>query len=1301
MLKKAKKLISVSLALAMSLTLFALAPIPASAAKEIVGAIPSAFVTKLGGNKNDLTVIVTELFSDGSLERFTETFSIDNNSSGTYCVGGYKVYVDTKGNDQIRECRIVEWPAPNPDPDPDPDPEDPTAASTIPYPASFDRPATGNYENNDPLVVQKPWDIFDGIDSSSMPLHTGTDWHQTYNLKRPSVPFIETGEANNLSISFNRDWYGTAITSVNYNGWEYIYNSFSGTANMHGGGSLQSAFFYDAVLPHPDTGVMTAVNQEYNNPIESHGIWILRNQSQSTQGADAGFYLGKQEYDVPRSSQIAVIQGTCQFWTSHEYINWSDPMCEHGWYGRSPGNHNDQLSDTSLSKTYTLGWVGQVGNEDLYWPNVLVTDMALQKPTNEKVLSIDVLSGYHYDCEMPDYYEYDPRTGDHDSLTMVYPYDTRMGSSSYNVVMAVTAAIDDPAVTLRSGYELSGRTLEANQYVLLTAQADIGENGLWKIVAGGAERLDDDVAFPPTLGQFLKYKAVLIGGQQWTLTKEGLWKPTINHGILPQIVASEDGQHAMAMWTPQIPLSGEGGGGTGMYTRTRFNYTDINGWEIRMMPPTLGGEADPPRYKAYLIMGTLEEVLTTMDEMYEKALKVLSPSVFDWTFYRNVTLGDPSMTEEQARLHWLCIGADEGLLGKEGFDWGAKPESMDNFSYVLSQASSEALPAELVVMLTFDTETDWTDNFTSQEPTAGGTPHTVTVSGGSARIEVSAEPEYYAPSNAYYSRLFSMGCDALGMKSGKPYTIIMKYKVSASPMFQMFQTYDREFGYGPFWPTWDASTGTGGDADFTFAQDGEWNIASYTFGMSGDEDLRIWLRAFANVPLTGMVMEIGAIAVFQGVVDDPAAFIKSSDVDPEPPPSNKLVLFEFEDPSEWASNFVSMQPGVSIADGVVSIPGPKNGDYARLFLLDGLKAGMERGESYTIVVRYRSEDLPELGFVSDAWYKDGAAPFDGYAGEALWSTDNGAKLNGDSVAFIADGEWTVVAWYFSTVPDYDDINVYMRTNCDEVFSLEIDAIAVFKGEVDDPAAAIGKPPQGKTYSVAWYADGGLPAPSQTMVAEGGMVYAPVAMAKSGYRFGGWYADSEFTVPVAFPVRDIAGDVTFFAKWTDLPPGAVALFTFDDVGEWTGNFTSGQPNISVSDGTVKISGADYDWANIFEINGGKPGLQAGGNYTIIVKYMSENIPQLSMFAYHAAPIWTYVDGFTWDPASTGFSSGSFSLVRDGDWTIAALNFTVMTGMDDVLIALRITDIHSDNSMSIEIDAMAIFEGPVADPAAAVG
>ena len=73
-----------------------------------------ASVKQLNGNKNDLTITVTETyvgFFGGqeivSVVETVKTFSINNNAAGTYEVGEYKVYVDTKGNTQIRECYIV------------------------------------------------------------------------------------------------------------------------------------------------------------------------------------------------------------------------------------------------------------------------------------------------------------------------------------------------------------------------------------------------------------------------------------------------------------------------------------------------------------------------------------------------------------------------------------------------------------------------------------------------------------------------------------------------------------------------------------------------------------------------------------------------------------------------------------------------------------------------------------------------------------------------------------------------------------------------------------------------------------------------------------------------------------------------------------------------------------------------------------------------------------------------------------------------------------------------------------------
>ena len=69
--------------------------------------IPTSSVEKLTGNQNNLTITVTEYYSNGMTNDITVTIKINNNAAGTYEVGVYKVYVDTKGNDQIRACYIV------------------------------------------------------------------------------------------------------------------------------------------------------------------------------------------------------------------------------------------------------------------------------------------------------------------------------------------------------------------------------------------------------------------------------------------------------------------------------------------------------------------------------------------------------------------------------------------------------------------------------------------------------------------------------------------------------------------------------------------------------------------------------------------------------------------------------------------------------------------------------------------------------------------------------------------------------------------------------------------------------------------------------------------------------------------------------------------------------------------------------------------------------------------------------------------------------------------------------------------
>ena len=72
-----------------------------------VGAEASAYVVRLVGNQNELYITVTVFFSDGSTSENEVMFMIRNNAAGVYEVGDYFVFVNTKGNVQIRACYIV------------------------------------------------------------------------------------------------------------------------------------------------------------------------------------------------------------------------------------------------------------------------------------------------------------------------------------------------------------------------------------------------------------------------------------------------------------------------------------------------------------------------------------------------------------------------------------------------------------------------------------------------------------------------------------------------------------------------------------------------------------------------------------------------------------------------------------------------------------------------------------------------------------------------------------------------------------------------------------------------------------------------------------------------------------------------------------------------------------------------------------------------------------------------------------------------------------------------------------------
>ena len=73
----------------------------------IIYVIPTAFVTKLPGTQNLLTILLNVRYANGASVTFEQSFLIDNNSAGAFQVEGYRVFVDTKANTQIRACYML------------------------------------------------------------------------------------------------------------------------------------------------------------------------------------------------------------------------------------------------------------------------------------------------------------------------------------------------------------------------------------------------------------------------------------------------------------------------------------------------------------------------------------------------------------------------------------------------------------------------------------------------------------------------------------------------------------------------------------------------------------------------------------------------------------------------------------------------------------------------------------------------------------------------------------------------------------------------------------------------------------------------------------------------------------------------------------------------------------------------------------------------------------------------------------------------------------------------------------------
>jgi len=80
---------------------------PVSFFGNIVSVTYEAYVTRLNGNQNELTITIYENFEHGFVNEITKTFMIYNNSSGIFNLGHYDIYVSTQGNMRINALELL------------------------------------------------------------------------------------------------------------------------------------------------------------------------------------------------------------------------------------------------------------------------------------------------------------------------------------------------------------------------------------------------------------------------------------------------------------------------------------------------------------------------------------------------------------------------------------------------------------------------------------------------------------------------------------------------------------------------------------------------------------------------------------------------------------------------------------------------------------------------------------------------------------------------------------------------------------------------------------------------------------------------------------------------------------------------------------------------------------------------------------------------------------------------------------------------------------------------------------------
>lgn len=106
-----------------------------------------------------------------------------------------------------------------------------------------------------------------------------------------------------------------------------------------------------------------------------------------------------------------------------------------------------------------------------------------------------------------------------------------------------------------------------------------------------------------------------------------------------------------------------------------------------------------------------------------------------------------------------------------------------------------------------------------------------------------------------------------------------------------------------------------------------------------------------------------------------------------------------------------------------------------------------------------------------------------------------------------------------------------------------------------------------TYTVTFNANGHGTAPASiTNVTSGSKITAPTPPTAQGWTFGGWYQEAACTTPWVFETNTVTGNITLYAKWTEVPSNP----TYDISGTVTDESTGGNATVTLMRGNTVIS-----------------------------------------------------------------------------------------------------------------------------------